>query len=614
MSKKTGSGSELAARVGLAKKLAGKARVSLTRAQMSKLKAQGNSAEDWKRVKVSKGFDPSRVRNSRFVGACALGKFKGTAEVAGAAIPTGVYGSVVCNSVIGDDALVQDVKLLSNQIVCDGAALLNDGVVASVKGAVFGNGLEIPVAIETGGREIRAYAEITLDTATRLATSRGDKAYLKEHSDSVDRYLDAIQSDKGIIDEGALVANTGRILSSYIGPYARIDNANAVLESTILSAKDEPSEVSDGAHVKKAMIQWGCKVTSMAMVGQSVMMDHSHAERHGKVQDSIIASNTEVAEGEVTACLLGPFVGFHHQSLLIAALWPEGKGNVGYGANVGSNHTSKAPDQEIWAGEGTFFGLGVNIKFPSDFTRAPYSIIATAVNALPQRVTFPFSLINSPAERIDGVSPAYNEIMPGWVLGENIFTIKRNEGKYKSRNKSKRTKVVFEVFRPEIVDMMIDARARLRGVTEMKEVYTDRDIKGIGKNYLKERSRASGIEAYDFYIRNYALTGLWRMAKKGDLSGLLEKATDDPRWEHERAILLTEFEGKSVEELLRHYAQMQKKIAEDVSVSKAKDDIRGARIIGDYAEAHEPASENSFVKKTLAETEALVKEIEARVG
>ena len=80
----------------------------------------------------------------------------------------------------------------------------------------------------------------------------------------------------------------------------------------------------------------------------------------------------EMAGGEVAASLLGPFVSFHHQALLIATLWPEGKGNVAYGANVGSNHTSKAPDQEFWPGEGMFLGLGVNIKFPADFSRAPY--------------------------------------------------------------------------------------------------------------------------------------------------------------------------------------------------------------------------------------------------
>jgi hypothetical protein len=45
------------------------------------------------------------------------------------------------------------------------------------------------------------------------------------------------------------------------------------------------------------------------------------------------------------AVLRRPFVGFHHQALLIATIWPSGRGNVSHGASVGSNHTGKAPDQ-----------------------------------------------------------------------------------------------------------------------------------------------------------------------------------------------------------------------------------------------------------------------------
>ena len=60
--------------------------------------------------------------------------------------------------------------------------------------------------------------------------------------------------------------------------------------------------------------------------------------------DSILGHNSGVSEGECTSCLVGPFVGFHHQSLLIATLWPEGKGNVGYGANSFMHKTLKDND------------------------------------------------------------------------------------------------------------------------------------------------------------------------------------------------------------------------------------------------------------------------------
>ena len=91
----------------------------------------------------------------------------------------------------------------------------------------------------------------------------------------------------------------------------------------------------------------GAEVAGHAIVRQSVLLEHSGVEDHGIINETILGPNTSVAKGEVTASLVGPFVGFHHQSLLISAYWPEGKGNVAYGAKVGSNHTGRAPDQEV---------------------------------------------------------------------------------------------------------------------------------------------------------------------------------------------------------------------------------------------------------------------------
>ncbi|MGB9691405.1 MAG: DUF4954 family protein [Candidatus Sumerlaeaceae bacterium] len=613
--------SEVLTAVERVKKLAPKGKAVSEDPELQKqLEAAGCWAADWSKVRVADGFSPRRVAAVKFFGEVYLGKFTENEIEAdkGVKLPAGVYHSVVCDSVIEDDALIHNVGVLSNYVVGPRAVVMNCKTVSATPGTAFGNGVEMSIAIETGGREVLSYAELSIPVAEKVAKSRDNKELLAEYADFVAKYVDAAKSPKGIIEEGARVTNTAKVLNTYVGPYAVIDGATKVAEATLLSNKDEKTEVLDGAWVVKSILQWGCEAASMAIVDSSVCTEHSHVERHGKVTQSILGPNTGIAEGEVTASLVGPFVGFHHQSLLIAALWPEGKGNVGYGANVGSNHTSKAPDQEIWPGEGTFFGLGTNIKFPSNFTKAPYSIIATAVNALPQKVEFPFSLINSPADRYEGISPAYNEIMPGWVLSDNIYTVKRNEGKYIKRNKARRSQFVFEVFRPDIVDLMIEARRRLQEVKEVKAVYSDKDIKGLGKNYMLESSRKKGIEAYSFYIQFYALNGLKKkvektIAEKGAaaVKDILTAASDDPRWEHERKVLTAEFAGKDVKELLQLLVQYQEKVAKDVQVSKEKDDNRGARIIPDYVYAHAPAEQDGFVKETWEATKKLKADVEA---
>lgn len=592
----------------------------LNEEEIEALIQNGCYAPDWSNVLVAKdGFDVFRIHDTCFFGTCILGRCSETREAAcGASFPCGIYNSMLVNCEVGNNMLIYNAATISNYIIEDDAVIYNVGELVASKSCVFGNGLELSLAIETGGRETLAYAEITIPVAQEVATSRSNKEFLKAYAAFVESYVKQATSPHGIVMKNAKIKNTQKVVDTFVGEGALIDNASLVKNATILSNIEEKTEISHGAYVVNSILQWGSEVTSMAIVDSSVITEHAHVERHGKVTQSIVGPNTGIAEGEVTACLVGPFVGFHHQALLIAAFWPEGKGNIGYGANVGSNHTGKAPDQEIWAGEGTFFGLGVNIKFPSDFSGAPYCIIATAVNALPQKVEMPFSLINTPAIAMKGISPAYNEIFPGWVLSDNIFTIRRNEGKFMKRNKARRTNFVFEVFRPDVVDRMIAARQALSSPKEKKDVYLDRDIRGIGKNYMSEQSRTSGIEAYTFYIRYYALTGLKKRIefllqnkKKSELSKIYTTRTSDKRWEHERAILLKEIPEHNLAKHLALLSEMQERIAQDVESSKAKDDHRGVRIIPDYAEAHKPAAQESFVKETWEVTRKIQAEIKA---
>ncbi len=593
----------------------------LTDAEIKTLESQRNACPDWKRVLVVSDFSPRMIYNCYFAGDCVLGHFSkmDNALGDGVIIPAGLFDAVILNCEIGHNATLHQVGQISNYVVQSDAIVANVRHLAANPGTNFGVGRVLPLANEVGGREVAVYPEITIGVADAIARNRNDKRLQEAYTGLTNTYTQRAQSKKGIVCSGAKVLNTPKIVDTFVGPGAIIDGASAVIRSVLLSLPDEKSKVLHGAYVCDSVLQWGSDADTMALVDRSVLCEHSHAERHGKATDSIVGPNSGVAEGELTASLLGPFVGFHHQSLLIAAYWPEGKGNVGYGANVGSNHTAKAPDQEIWCGEGTFFGLSVNIKFPCNFSRAPYSILATGVTCLPQTFEFPFSLINTPAEQISGASPSYNEVFPGWVLSDNLYMVMRNEGKYKKRNKAKREQFVFDVFRPDVVDLMIDARRRLDVKPDQKKDYYigDKVIKGLGKNYLSDKNRLAGLETYTFYIRYYALKGLLRVVselvaggKTSEVGRVLGASTSDAQWEHERRILSAEFPNhKKIGDLLSRLADMQTQIASDVENSKQKDDERGARIIPDYADSHTPAAQDSFVRETRESTAALKRKI-----
>jgi hypothetical protein len=90
-------------------------------------------------------------------------------------------------------------------------------------------------------------------------------------------------------------------------------------------------------------------------------MEQSEVGPHSFTANAIYGPDSHVSGGEVHCTIFGPNANSHHQSLLIGILWPLGRGNVGYGSNVGSNHTGRIPDQETSVGEGTVSYLASSV-------------------------------------------------------------------------------------------------------------------------------------------------------------------------------------------------------------------------------------------------------------
>ncbi len=64
---------------------------------------------------------------------------------------------------------------------------------------------------------------------------------------------------------------------------------------------------------------------------------------------------------------------------------------------------------------------------------------------------------------------------------------------------------------------MAHTQANPKSAAKLKDarggaVWTDREIAGLGKNYMTEAARIKGIEVYTRYIRLYALQRLARRA------------------------------------------------------------------------------------------------------
>jgi hypothetical protein len=243
-------------------------------------------------------------------------------------------------------------------------------------------------------------------------------------------------------------------------------------------------------------------------------------------------------------------------------------------------------------------------------------VIATAVVTLPQKVVFPFSLIANPENRPPGIPEPYNELFPGWVLAHNLYAILRNEGKFKKRNRARRTEFNFKVFRQDTVAKMISARESLRGISAAKESYTSNEISGAGKNFIIEKSRKEGIDTYSFFIQYYALLALGEklsndIARKKDPAAARGPVSENSEWEFARGLLASvRFDRLSPRDNMSSLIRFHEAAMKMTIDSKEKDDMRGRRIIDDYDHINVKAAENAFIREAGETTRKRIEEIE----
>jgi hypothetical protein len=268
---------------------------------------------------------------------------------------------------------------------------------------------------------------------------------------------DHIRYDLAIICDDVEISHCATISNVFIGGYCKVNSSTLVNSSVLSNCTVYNSEV-DGC-----IMHGSCSIEGKSLVSGVLMFPHSHISDGAIVSESILGPDSSVGVGEVKRSILGPFTGFHHTGLLIASLWPLGRGNIGYGAMIGANHTSRSNDQECLPGEGVFFGLASAIRFPFSMLMSPYSIVAANTVCLPQRLAFPFSLIarNETVALQGVVDTSLCSLRPAWCLWANAYFLERSLSKFSKRRKSTEYRTDFPVFRPAIVDMVLDARNRL---------------------------------------------------------------------------------------------------------------------------------------------------------
>lgn len=313
----------------------------LTCEEVEALERQMCYASDWNNVEVAEGFSTDYVRYVRFSGEVRLGAFNKVFCLAGGMKKhSGIYYATLHNVTVGDDCCIENVKnYIANYTIGDGTFIENVDIILTDGQTTFGNGVEICVLNETGGREVMIYDRLSAHTAYIMALYRHRPGLIGRLADMIGKYVDSVRSSIGTIGTEVVIADAGYIKNVRIGDNCKIEGASRLKNGSINSNANAPVHIGVGVVGDDFIISSGSSVedgvtVSRCFVGQACRLGHGYS-----ASDSLFFSNCQGENGEACAIFAGPYTVTHHKStLLIAGMFSFM--NAGSGSNQ-SNHMYK---------------------------------------------------------------------------------------------------------------------------------------------------------------------------------------------------------------------------------------------------------------------------------
>ncbi len=314
---------------------------ALTEAEITRLEAQGCTAEDWSLIRIADEQSLKYIRHSRFSGEITIGSFQKSFEMPGGIHKhTGIFNATLHNVTIGDDCCIENIKnYIANYDIANDCFIENVDIILCDGPSSFGNGVEVAVLNETGGREVTIHDGLTAHEAYLEAFYRHRPDLIAALKRFAAKRVEQRTSDRGTIGEHVTIVDTGYIKNIYIGSYAKIEGAGRLKNGTLNSREEAPIHVGYGVICDDFIIQDGstvedCTTLTRVYVGQACSLGHGYS-----ASDSLFFCNCQEENGEACAIFAGPFTVTHHKStLLIAGLFSFM--NAGSGSNQ-SNHMYK---------------------------------------------------------------------------------------------------------------------------------------------------------------------------------------------------------------------------------------------------------------------------------
>ncbi|MHC4573486.1 MAG: DUF4954 family protein [Planctomycetota bacterium] len=314
---------------------------ALSAKEITKLSNQGCSCNDWKKVQVAEGFDPGKVRSTHFSGEVKLGLFEREVSFSGGITkPAGISNATIHNCTIGNNVYINHIRnYVANYAIEDDVVIDNVDLLTVEGESSFGNGTEVAVVNEAGGREIPIYDYLSAHTAYIIAFYRHRPKMVENLQKMIASYTASVTSATGLVAKGAKIINCRIIKNVKVGPAGIVEGVNRLENGSINSCPADPVYIGPGVYAEDFICCSGSKVTDGTIISKCFVGQGTVLARQYSAENSVFFANCGGFHGEACAIFAGPYTVTHHKcTLLIAGLFSFL--NAGSGTNQ-SNHMYK---------------------------------------------------------------------------------------------------------------------------------------------------------------------------------------------------------------------------------------------------------------------------------
>jgi carbonic anhydrase/acetyltransferase-like protein (isoleucine patch superfamily) len=314
---------------------------NLTASEIKSLKSSNCSCDDWKKIKVLDKFDPSRCTNVIFSGEIRLGSFSGSyTDKSGVSIRCGISNAHIHNCSIGSDVLIANIgDYIANYTIEDGVVIRNCGKIHTEGKTSFGNGIEVAVLNETGGRSVKIWDRLSAHEAYIIALYRHRNKAIAAIEKMVDEYSASVTSSAGIISRESRILNCRNIRNVRFGPCTYVEGSMSLNEGSVNSCVEDPVFIGPGVIMEHFIVCSGSIITESTLIDKCFVGQGCVLGKHYSAENSLFFANCAGYHGEACSIFAGPYTVTHHKStLLIAGIFSFM--NAGSGSNQ-SNHMYK---------------------------------------------------------------------------------------------------------------------------------------------------------------------------------------------------------------------------------------------------------------------------------